>query len=193
MTIYLVRHGKSKSNYDNKHFRSYFCGQLDVPLTDTGTKSADVLCDYFKEKQIEHVYVSDLLRTQQTFEHIFPYDIASTTTPLLRERSLGVFEGEYKDEISANPKYEKYFNDPNFKDFRHSFSQKAPEGESYEDVYQRVEHFMNHVVNEDTQKDDIVIVAHQVVIRCLMVYFNNVSREEAVDLKVENCKPYIIE
>ncbi len=29
---------------------------------------------------------------------------------------------------------------------------KAPEGESYEDVYQRVEHFMNHVVNEDTQK-----------------------------------------
>ncbi|HGO3108582.1 histidine phosphatase family protein [Staphylococcus aureus] len=193
MTIYLVRHGESKSNYDNKHFRSYFCGQLDVPLTDTGTKSADVLCDYFKEKQIEHVYVSDLLRTQQTFEHIFPYDIASTTTPLLRERSLGVFEGEYKDEISANPKYEKYFNDPNFKDFRHSFSQKAPEGESYEDVYQRVEHFMNHVVNEDTQKDDIVIVAHQVVIRCLMVYFNNVSREEVVDLKVENCKPYIIE
>ena len=44
----------------------------------------------------------DLIRTQQTFEHIFPYDIASTTTPLLRERSLGVFEGEYKDEISAN-------------------------------------------------------------------------------------------
>ncbi len=99
MTIYLVRHGESKSNYDNKHFRSYFCGQLDVPLTDTGTKSADDLCDYFKEKQIKHVYVSDLLRTQQTFEHIFPYDIASTTTPLLRERSLGVFEGEYKDEI----------------------------------------------------------------------------------------------
>ncbi|HDC3560302.1 TPA: histidine phosphatase family protein, partial [Staphylococcus aureus] len=22
MTIYLVRHGESKSNYDNKHFRS---------------------------------------------------------------------------------------------------------------------------------------------------------------------------
>lgn len=24
MTIYLVRHGESQSNYDNKHFRSYF-------------------------------------------------------------------------------------------------------------------------------------------------------------------------
>ncbi len=41
-----------KLNYDNKHFRSYFCGQLDVPLTDTGTKSVDDLCDYFKEKEI---------------------------------------------------------------------------------------------------------------------------------------------
>ncbi len=48
-----------------------FVEQLDVPLTDTGTKIADDLCDYFKEKQIKHVYVSDLLRTQQTFEHIF--------------------------------------------------------------------------------------------------------------------------
>ena len=59
-----------------------------MPLTDTGTKSADDLCDYFKEKQIKHVYVSDLLRTQQTFEHIFPYDIASTTTPLLKNVHL---------------------------------------------------------------------------------------------------------
>ncbi len=32
MTIYLVRHGESKSNYDNKHFRSYFCGRLDVAV-----------------------------------------------------------------------------------------------------------------------------------------------------------------
>ncbi len=58
------------------------------------------------------------------------------------------------------------------------FTIKAPEGESYEDVYQRVEHFMNHVVNEDTQKDDIVIVAHQVVIRCLMVYFQQSFRQK---------------
>ncbi len=35
---------------------------------------------------------------------------------------------------------------------------------------------MNHVVDEDTQKDDIVIVAHQVVIRCLMVYFKSKGR-----------------
>ncbi len=34
------------------------------------------------------MYMFQTYKKQQTFEHIFPYDIASTTTPLLRERSL---------------------------------------------------------------------------------------------------------
>ena len=50
---------------------------------------------YFKDKRIDHVYISDLTRTQETYRYIFPYDIPSTVTSLLRERSLGVFEGEY--------------------------------------------------------------------------------------------------
>ncbi len=52
MTIYLVRHGESKSNYDNKHFRSYFCGQLDVPLTDTGTKVQTIYVIILKRNRL---------------------------------------------------------------------------------------------------------------------------------------------
>lgn len=40
MKLYLVRHGESQSNYDNKHNRAYFCGQLDVPLTKKGIEGA---------------------------------------------------------------------------------------------------------------------------------------------------------
>ena len=47
MEIYLVRHGESQSNYDNKHGYLYFCGQLDVPLTERGIKSAKELSVYF--------------------------------------------------------------------------------------------------------------------------------------------------
>lgn len=60
MEIYLVRHGESQSNYDNKHGYLYFCGQLDVPLTERGIKSAKELSVYFKNKYIDNVYVSDL-------------------------------------------------------------------------------------------------------------------------------------
>lgn len=52
MTIYLVRHGESQSNYDNKHFRSYFCGQLDVPLTDSGTKVQTIYVIILKRNRL---------------------------------------------------------------------------------------------------------------------------------------------
>ncbi|WP_367121160.1 histidine phosphatase family protein [Staphylococcus capitis] len=190
MNIYLVRHGESQSNYDNKHGKPYFCGQLDVPLTEKGMQSAQDLVTYFTNKKIGHVYVSDLLRTQQTYEGIFPYNIPTTFTKSLRERSLGVFEGKNKQEVSEDVEYERYFNDPEFKDFRHSFSQKAPEGESYQDVYERIEHFFNEELNHDDE--NIVIIAHQVVIRCIFVYLGELNKEDALDAEIKNCYPYLV-
>lgn len=190
MNIYLVRHGESQSNYDNKHGKPYFCGQLDVSLTENGMQSAQDLVTYFTNKKIGHVYVSDLLRTQQTYEGIFPYNIPTSFTQSLRERSLGVFKGKNKQEVSEDAEYERYFNDPEFKDFRHSFSQKAPEGESYQDVYERIEHFFNDELNHDNE--NIVIIAHQVVIRCILVYLGELNKEEALDAEIKNCYPYSV-
>ena len=59
-------------------------------------KSAKELSVYFKNKYIDNVYVSDLKRTRQTYEELFPYDIPTIYTKTLRERSLGVFEGKIK-------------------------------------------------------------------------------------------------
>ena len=173
MKLYLVRHGESQSNYDNKHNRAYFCGQLDVPLTKKGIEGAKNLESYFKDKHIDHVYKRQ------------------TITSLLRERSLGVFEGEYKDKLMQDAQYHRYFNDPEYKDFRHSFTQKAPEGESYRDVHNRVHQFFEQMNMSDDKT--IVIVAHQVVIRCIFAYFNVIGEEEALDYNVENCKPYFLE
>ena len=87
--------------------------------------------------------------------------------------------------------YHRYFNDPEYKDFRHSFTQKAPKGESYRDVYHRVHQFFEQMNMSDDET--IVIVAHQVVIRCIFAYFNVIGEEEALDYNVENCKPYFLE
>ena len=122
MKIYLVRHGESQSNYDNAHGHPYFCGQLDVLLTDRGMKSAHELTSYFKILDVQHVYVSDQLRTKQTYNGIFPYNIPTTYSRKLRERSLGVFEGKSKQEISHDIRYEKNFKNPSYKYFRHSFT-----------------------------------------------------------------------
>ena len=74
----------------------YFCGQLDIPLTERGIKSARELSAYFKNKYIDTVYVSDLKRTRQTYDELFPYDLPTIYTKTLRERSLGVLKGKIK-------------------------------------------------------------------------------------------------
>ncbi|WP_436943763.1 histidine phosphatase family protein [Staphylococcus xylosus] len=191
MKIYLVRHGESQSNYDKKEGKNYFCGQLDVPLTEKGTRSAQLLQSYFNKKDIDHVYLSDLLRTRQTYNAIFDNAIPASVTSSLRERSLGEFEGEMVDKIEQNPEYARYFNDEDYLSFRHSFSQKAPGGESYADVLQRVTQFFEHEV--DNSLETIVIVAHQVVLRCCFVYLRYDSQATVIERKIENCVPYELE
>ena len=111
-------------------------------------------------------------------------------TKTLRERSLGVFEGKNKEEVCKDKRFEKYFHDPNYKYFRHSFSQKAPQGESYQDVYDRVVTFIENELNQQQRR--VVIVAHQVVIRCFFVYFKMITKEEALATEIHNCYPYLI-
>ena len=54
--------------------------------------------------------------------------------------------------------------------------------------------FINSFEQMNMSDDEtIVIVAHQVVIRCIFAYFNVIGEEEALDYNVENCKPYFLE
>ncbi len=48
------------------------------------------------------MYLSDLLRTRQTYNAIFDNAIPASVTSSLRERSLGEFEGEMVDKIEQN-------------------------------------------------------------------------------------------
>ena len=130
-------------------------------------------------------------RTRQTYNAIFDKDIPAETTALLRERSLGIFEGLHVEDVEQQSEYTHFFNDDNYREFRHSFTQKAPEGESYEDVLARVQHFFEQEV--DKSLDSIAIVAHQVVIRCIFVYLGYETKAQVIDKKIENCKPYYVE
>ncbi|RIP34761.1 histidine phosphatase family protein [Staphylococcus gallinarum] len=192
MRIYLIRHGESQSNYDKNNGNHYFCGQLDVPLTEKGKQSAIELQHYFADKVIDRVYLSDLMRTRQTAQAIFSSEkLYKIESPLLRERSLGEFEGEMVDKITQSTEFAQYFKDEDYKYFRHSFTQKAPEGESYADVLYRIEQFFNKEIQDND--GSIAIVAHQVVIRCILVYFGYETKESVIDKKIENCVPYVLE
>jgi 2,3-bisphosphoglycerate-dependent phosphoglycerate mutase len=186
MQIIIVRHGESTTNLINDNI---FTGQFDCDLTEYGIKQAYDLKNNKIFEGVDAYYSSDLIRAKMTAKIIT--DKSVTLDKRLRERSLGDFEGKLIEKIKKEKRYEKYFNDPKFKNFRHDFTIKAPNGESYSDVYNRVNEFYQEISNKGCNK--IVIVSHMCAIRCLLKAINGISNEDTLNIEVGNCDYIVIE
>ena len=186
MKLILIRHGQTQGNILNEQGINLFTGALNnkyTDLTEKGIEDAKKLKDNPIIKEISKVYCSDLKRAIDTAKLAKPgYELHIDKR--LRERSLGDFED--------HENYKKYFADENYKKFRRDFIQKAPNGENYTDVIERTKDFLDSLkMDEDIT---IGIFSHMHCIRC--IFYNLLKfepKEKIFNLKIENCKPYVIE
>ncbi len=90
MQIYLVRHGETDWNRENR-----LQGQTDIPLNNTGISQAYQLRQKINARNLKFdaVYVSPLQRTLKTAQIIVP-GFPITLDNNLRERNAGQFEGK---------------------------------------------------------------------------------------------------
>jgi len=63
--IYILRHGETQWNKEE-----IFRGRNDIPLNEVGLKQAELASYYFKDKGIERIFSSPLLRAMQTAEAV---------------------------------------------------------------------------------------------------------------------------
>ncbi|KAK8386588.1 hypothetical protein O3P69_010904 [Scylla paramamosain] len=152
-TIYLTRHGESIHNIE---------GRIggDAELSENGRKFGNALAKYIKEQNISklRVWTSWLKRTIQTAEGI---DAPQERWKALNEIDAGVCEEMTYAEIK-----EKFPEDFASRD-QNKFSFRYPRGESYEDLVARLE----PVIMELERQGNVLLIAHQAVLRCLMAYF----------------------
>ena len=190
MQVIFVRHGESENNVLNRGNYKLFSGQMDCPLTDLGHQQAAALRGNEIFTDAEVFFVSDLRRAKDTASY-FADPAKTVYEQCLRERSLGEFQGKTVGEVQSDPRYEKYFTDPEWMRFRHSFTVKAPGGENYTDLCDRIRPFCEALRRSDYKK--VVIVAHFCIIRCLMKELRGLSEEETLRLMIPNCEPVSIE
>ena len=184
MEIIFVRHGESQGN-SMRDTDSVFSGQTDWDLTERGYQQAAALSGDPVFEDADAYYCSDLKRAVETAEAIIRR--SWTRDARLRERSMGEFEGRKVEEVKADPRYEKYFTDPRYQTFRHSFTVKVPGGENYADVCRRVRPFLEELMQSGARK--AVVVAHFVTIRCMLKELRGLSEEETLSLFIPNCSP----
>lgn len=97
LKIYLIRHGTTIWNTEQR-----IQGHTDVPLNEFGFEQSRRIAQRLRGEKIDAVWSSDLSRARVTAEILAePHGLPVKTTPLLRERRFGDWEGLTQEEIVA--------------------------------------------------------------------------------------------
>uniref|UniRef100_A0A8V0X757 6-phosphofructo-2-kinase/fructose-2,6-biphosphatase 1 n=2 Tax=Gallus gallus TaxID=9031 RepID=A0A8V0X757_CHICK len=158
--IYLSRHGESQLNLK---------GRIggDAGLSTRGRQYAQALAEFIRSQSIRElkVWTSHMKRTIETAEALgVPYE----QWKALNEIDAGVCEEMTYEEIQ-----ERYPEEFALRD-QDKYRYRYPKGESYEDLVQRLE----PVIMELERQENVLVICHQAVMRCLLAYFLDKSSEE---------------
>lgn len=165
MKLYIVRHGQTLWNTERR-----LQGWLDSELTELGIENAQKLGQSLEKIKFHRIIASPSTRANRTAEIIQAYsghsgNVEIETDIRLREIGLGDWEGKKIDEVEAL--------DPD----RHLAFTTYPEkfqvenGETFQEVYQRAAHFLNHLSADSGDSDEnVLIVSHTVTIKAMLLY-----------------------
>ena len=174
--IYFVRHGQTEWNAEGR-----YQGAKDIPLNEVGRGQADLNGGLLRDLLLRSSrratdfrwYVSPLSRTRETMARIrsrFAPPLPEVTADdRLIEISFGIYEGRLHTELAAGEMTIAGERDQNFWYFR------PPEGESYDDLAQRVTSFGNALAGPS------IVVAHGGILRVLRHLIEGFPRGEAVN------------
>ena len=178
MSLIIIRHGQSTYNLAN-----LFTGNLDVPLSPLGKEEATEAGKKLKGMIFDTAFTSVLIRAQETLSIILD-EINQSAIPVIKdaalnERMYGDLQGLNKSETEAK------YGAEQVEIWRRSYEVKPPGGESLEDTYNRViPYYESEIKPKLKGGENILIVAHGNSLRALMMYLENISKQDIVKVNI---------
>ena len=149
--IIVVRHGETEWNVSE-----LFRGQIDIGLSETGVKQAELLAEYLGSTTIEAVYSSPLQRALQTAGAIAKsHKISVNAEADLIDLNFGRWQGLTLEEV------QKKYGELYATWMKYPEQVRMPDGEALEDARKRGVRFINKVIQRHS--GTIVTVGHRVV------------------------------
>ncbi len=170
--ILLIRHGQSEWNKLN-----LFTGFKNVELSEQGIEEANKAGQNFKKLNLKFdlVFTSELKRAQDTakiiLENLDQLDDLNSKSKIiesfnLNERDYGDLTGLDKKETAEK------FGDEQVHKWRRGYSDQPPNGESLEDVVNRVKTYFDSDILpsiNNSENNNILIAAHGNSLRALLI------------------------
>ena len=154
MKIILVRHGKTQANIDWKYSTD------DTVLAKDGLFILDKTKKLLEDYDIDKVYTSALIRSQETAKHLGYTNFIIDKR--INEMNFGDFRGESIDEVRLKQKL-FFENEKN-----NYFGIKYPNGESRNEVIRRTSEFLDEISQEDDKT--ILCISHGIAIRSTLFW-----------------------
>lgn len=188
--IFLVRHGESEGNVNSDIYETVM--DHDIKLTSKGKmqaidlgKKIHKIC---KERDL-FVFVSPYRRTRETWDSI---RLGLNRNNLELEIDPRIREQEHKIFKNAQDRLNIFKERDSFGKFWYRFKN----GESGCDVYSRIRTFLTELRLDRKifrKKGDVVIVAHEIALRCILMRFLNLDVESFDRMpEIENCQLIIL-
>ena len=189
-TLVLIRHGQSLWNAENK-----FTGWTDIGLSEKGIEEAEEAGEKLENIPFDVVHTSALIRAQKTAEIIIRKNKKSKKIPVykdkrLNERHYGSLQGLNKKETA-----EKYGAEQ-VHIWRRSFDVPPPDGESLKMNAERtIPYFKENIIQDLKKGKNVLVSAHGNSLRSIVMYIENISKEDVVKLEIETGVPrtYVFE
>ena len=156
--LFFVRHGQTNDNLN--HIISG-C-KRDVKLNKTGMKQVKQMAQELKNVTFDICYCSPLIRAKQTAKEIlkFHQNVTMIVDDRLKERDFGEIEGV---EDVSNVIYTEIWDK--------KIDKRANGMESIDEAFARVSSFYDEIIKRHSNKENILIVAHNGIARLTCCYF----------------------
>ena len=155
--IYLLRHGLDDENYIGGH--------SDVDLIPEGIAQVERSASFIEDLKIDRIITSDVKRALSSAEIVrskLGKDIPLIVDPRLRELDKGLLTGRLRSSLTEEEEAICEMKD---------IYMRYPNGESMQDMYDRVKYLMDSEYFID--KESSLIVTHRGIINMVYFMFNN--------------------
>lgn len=172
MKIYVIRHGKTPANADNKMH-----GHTDDPLSNEGIRQAKRAAELVKELNYDLVIASPLQRARKTAEIVNETKQKKIVVDdRLIERDCGSLEDKRTDEFD----YASYWN--------YNRCPHYEKTETIQELMNRIEEFFKQIKEEYANKN-ILIATHNGVCRAINAYFEGIPEDGELQIySQKNCE-----
>lgn len=183
--LILVRHGKSEWNK-----LGLWTGWKDIPLNEDGKEEAKRTATYLQDIPIHKAYSATLVRVIETWEIIKNTlklgNVPTVFHKALNERSYGIYTGKNKWQVKEE------VGEAEFAKIRRGWDHPIPEGETLEDVYNRIVPYYQNTIQADLKEGkNVIIVACGNSLRALVKYLENLTVDEVCNLEIGLAEAYI--